>query len=335
MKDILNSLIQQQTLSEEEAKKALISITLGNCNRSQTTAFISCFLMRPITVEELKGFREAMLDLCVKIDIQDYDTIDLCGTGGDGKDTFNISTLAAFVVAGAGQKVCKHGNKGVSSICGSSNVLQELGFKFKKEKDEILRDLEISGLTFLHAPLFHPAMKNVAPIRRELGIKTFFNMLGPLVNPARPRSQLIGVYNLQLARLYEYLLQSEDMNYCIVHSLDGYDEISLTSDFKCIENSGTKIYSPEIFDYAYLEPKELMGGKNTAESASIFLEILKGNGTEAQNRVVLANAAMGLSTAQNLSIKDALLMAEESLSGGKALDCLNKLLKSPKTQILI
>jgi len=225
MKEVLNRLIQHQTLSSSEAREILINIANGSYNTSQIASFLTVYMMRSVSVEELEGFRNALLELCLNVDLSAYNPIDLCGTGGDGKDTFNISTLASFVTAGAGVKVTKHGNYGVSSSCGSSNVLEFLGIKFSNDKDYLERAIDQVGICILHAPLFHPAMKNVAPIRRELGVKTFFNMLGPMVNPAFPPNQLVGVFNLELARLYSYLYQKTDKNYTIVHALDGYDEI--------------------------------------------------------------------------------------------------------------
>src|SRR4051812_45334406 len=220
MKKILSHLFENKSFTREEAHRILISIARGEYNSSQIAAFVTAYGMRNITVQELQGFRDAMLDLCIKLDFSDYELIDLCGTGGDGKDTFNISTLASFIVAGAGYKVAKHGNYGVSSGCGSSNVMEYLGYQFTNDESKLNSSLDKAGICFLHAPLFHPAMKNVAPVRRELGVKTFFNMLGPLVNPAKPNNQIVGVYNLELARLYAYLYQKSEVNYTILNALD-------------------------------------------------------------------------------------------------------------------
>ena len=232
MKDILNRLINHETISKEEARNVLVNISAGKYNHSQIAAFLTVYMMRSITLEELEGFRDALLEMCLSTDLAQYDPIDLCGTGGDGKDTFNISTLACFVTAGAGVKVAKHGNYGVSSGCGSSNVMEHLGIKFSNEQDFLKRSMDEAGICFLHAALFHPAMKNVAPIRKELGVKTFFNMLGPMVNPAFPKNQVVGVFSLELARMYAYLYQKTDKNFTILHALDGYDEISLTGNTK-------------------------------------------------------------------------------------------------------
>jgi len=333
MKDILNLLISHSTLDKDQAREVLRNIATGQYNQSQIAAFMTVYLMRSITVEELSGFREAMLDLCVKVDIPEYDAMDLCGTGGDGKDTFNISTLSSFIVAGAGQNVAKHGNNGVSSICGSSNLLAYFGYEFTNNMDEIRRSLDEAGICFLHAPLFHPAMKNVAPIRKDLGVKTFFNMLGPMVNPSFPKKQLVGVFNLELARLYGYLYQGMKGDFSILHSLDGYDEISLTGAFKMISNTGEKVYTPENIGLSKLDPESIAGGRTIMESAKIFQSILDGKGTQSQNEVVIANSAAALFTADSdLTFLDAVEKAKESLHSGKAKEVFKKLV-NPKTSV--
>jgi len=320
MKDILNHLIAHKTLSQQQAKEVLKNLATGTYPSSQVAAFMTVFLMRSITVEELRGFREAMLELCVPIDLSEYDAMDLCGTGGDGKDTFNISTLSSFIVAGAGQPVAKHGNTGVSSICGSSNLLAHFGYEFSGDIDQLRRSLDQVGLCFLHAPLFHPAMKSVAPIRKELGVKTFFNMLGPMVNPSFPRKQLVGVFSLELARLYAYLYQETEGRFAILHALDGYDEISLTGPFKMITNGGEKLYHPQALGLEQLSPESILGGATIAESAHIFEQVLRGAGTAAQNQVVIANAAAALVTArEGLGFAEAIDLAKETLLSGKAL----------------
>ena len=226
MKATLNKLINHEILAKEDAKQILVNIAKGDYNTSQIAAFLTVYMMRSISLEELEGFRDALLELCIKVPIEDYNTIDLCGTGGDGKNTFNISTLASFVTAGAGVLVSKHGNYGVSSISGSSNVMESLGIKFSNDTDFLKRCLDEAGICVLHAPLFHPAMKNVGPIRKELGLKTFFNMLGPLVNPVQPEYQSVGVFSLKLQRLYNYNFQEADRKYAVMYDLGGYDEIS-------------------------------------------------------------------------------------------------------------
>jgi len=333
MKDILNHLIAHKTLSQQQAKEVLKNLATGSYPSSQVAAFMTVFLMRSITVEELRGFREAMLELCVPIDLSEYDAMDLCGTGGDGKDTFNISTLSSFIVAGAGQAVAKHGNTGVSSICGSSNLLAHFGYEFSSDPDKLRRSLDQVGLCFLHAPLFHPAMKSVAPIRKELGVKTFFNMLGPMVNPSFPRKQLVGVFSLELARLYGYLYQETEGRFAILHALDGYDEISLTGPFKMITNTGEKLYHPQALGLEQLSPESILGGTTIDESARIFEQVLRGAGSAAQNQVVIANAAAALVTArEGLGFEEAIDLAKETLLTGKALRVFTGLIQ-PQTSV--
>ena len=325
MKTILNRLINHETLSKAEAKDVLVKISNGDYNPSQIASFLTVYMMRSVSIEELAGFREALLELCIRVDLSTYNTIDLCGTGGDGKDTFNISTLASFVAAGAGIKVSKHGNYGVSSISGSSNVMEKLGVKFSNENDFLEKCIDQAGICILHAPLFHPAMKNVGPIRKELGIRTFFNMLGPMINPSFPQNQLVGVYNLELARKYAYLYQNTDLNYTILHSLDGYDEISLTGMTKTITKKMEGVLKPEDFGVRQLLQNEIEGGKTIEESAEIFMNIISGKGTEAQNNVVCANAAMAISTMKGSSPLESFQVAKESLLSKKGLAALNKL----------
>jgi anthranilate phosphoribosyltransferase len=325
MKTILNKLINHEVLTKEEAKNVLINISSGQYNPSQISAFLTVFMMRSITIDELSGFREALLELCIRIDLSAYNTIDLCGTGGDGKDTFNISTLASFVSAGAGIKVAKHGNYGVSSISGSSNVMEKMGIKFSNDPSFLEKCMDQAGICVLHAPLFHPAMKHVGPIRKELAVKTFFNMLGPMVNPAFPQNQLVGVFNLELARMYAYLYQSTDTNFTILHSLDGYDEISLTGPTKIITSHMEGMLKPEDFGVCLLSQSEIEGGKTIEESAEMFTDIISGKGTEAQNNVVLANAAMAISTVTKCSPLEGFELAKESLFSGKGFAALKKL----------
>ncbi|OIV43719.1 anthranilate phosphoribosyltransferase [Flavobacterium johnsoniae] len=325
MKNILNKLINHEVLSKEEAKNVLINISSGQYNPSQISAFLTVFMMRSITIDELSGFREALLELCVRIDLSAYNTIDLCGTGGDGKDTFNISTLASFISAGAGIKVAKHGNYGVSSISGSSNVMEKMGIKFSNDPSFLEKCIDKAGICVLHAPLFHPAMKNVGPIRKELAVKTFFNMLGPMVNPSFPQNQLVGVFNLELARMYAYLYQNTDINFTILHSLDGYDEISLTGPTKTITSRMEGMLKPEDFGVRLLSQSEIEGGKTIEESAEMFINIISGKGTEAQNNVVLANAAMAIATVNKCSPLEGFELAKESLFSGKGLNALKTL----------
>lgn len=302
------------------AKEILINLAHGRYNHSQVASFLTVYLMRSITVDELEGFREAMLELCIPVDLTEYDPIDLCGTGGDGKDTFNISTISSFVVAGAGQPVAKHGNNSVSSVCGSSNVLAHFGVKFSNDPEIIKKSMDETGICYLHAPLFHPAMKNVAPIRQELGVKTFFNMLGPMVNPAFVKKQLVGVFSLELARLYGYLYQRTSCDYAIIHALDGYDEISLTGGFKLIGKEKEEIFYPEDLKLNYVQPDELFGGRNVEEAADIFITILKGQGSVAQAEVIIANAGMALyGSGLEPEVDDAIEKARVSLESGQAM----------------
>lgn len=326
MKETLNRLIQHQNLSKEEAKQILVRISDGAFNPSQIAAFLTVYMMRTITIDELEGFRDALLELCIPVDVKDYDTIDLCGTGGDGKNTFNISTLASFVVAGAGIHVTKHGNYGVSSISGSSNVMEHLGVKFSNDIDFLKKCLDKAGISILHAPLFHPAMKNVGGIRRELGVKTFFNMLGPMVNPAFPKFQLVGVFNLELARAYGYLYQRSAKKYTILHALDGYDEVSLTSNTKAISNTSERLLTPQDFGVTKISQPQIYGGDTIEQAAKIFTQVISGQGTEAQNNVVCANAAVAISTAKGSSILDSFALAKESLNSGKAQNALQSLI---------
>ena len=313
-------MFENKSFSREEAKAILVSMAQGEFNTSQIAAFLTAYAMRNITVDELQGFRDAMLDLCLRVNLDDFELIDLCGTGGDGKDTFNISTLASFVVAGAGYKVAKHGNYGVSSGCGSSNVMEYLGYSFTSDEKELQRDLENAGICFLHAPLFNPAMKIVAPIRKELGIKTFFNMLGPMVNPCQPKYQMVGVFSLELARLYAYLYQDLERQYTILHALEGYDEISLTCDVKTFTNAGESILSLADMGFSKVSVQDIKGGDTVESSAKIFMDVLNGIGSDAQNNVVLSNAALAIRTIKpSESFADCYYEAENSLLGKKAL----------------
>ena len=319
MKEILNKLIHHEYLSREDAQEVLTSMAEGKYNQSQMAAFMTVYMMRSISIEELEGFRNALLQLCKAVDLKEFNPIDLCGTGGDGKDTFNISTLASFVTAGAGVKVAKHGNYGVSSRCGSSNVMEHLGIRFTNEEDFLKRSLDQAGICILHAPLFHPAMKTVAPIRKELAVKTFFNMLGPMVNPAFPNYQLVGVFDLELARLYGYLYQNTDKRFTVVHALDGYDEVSLTGSVKTITHEREGILSPSDFGLNQLSADEIKGGQEVADSAELFVKILEGEGTSPQKQVVCANAALAIQTVEGGSLLDARTKAEASLASGAAL----------------
>lgn len=327
MKKILQYLFEHKTLSRERAREILTQIAAGQYNESELAAFITVFLMRSITIDELQGFRDALLNLCVRVDLDGHKTIDIVGTGGDGKNTFNISTLACFIVAGTGQKVAKHGNYGASSISGASNVMEQLGYKFKNDGSRLRHEVETANICFLHAPLFHPALKTVGPIRKNLGIRTFFNMLGPMVNPAFPSFQLVGVYNLEMARVYNYLLQTSEGRFTIIHGLDGYDEVSLTGDTKVITQDGEKILTAEQLGKRTVNPADIYGGQTVEEAAKLFVKILKVEGSWAQNAVVLANAAMALhATGAFPRYQDAYEAAVDSLESGKAYGALQKLI---------
>ncbi len=327
MKKILQYLFEHKTLTRDSAKEVLVNIGKGIYNEHEVTAFMTVYLMRSITIEELQGFRDALLELCVKADLNEYDAIDIVGTGGDGKNTFNISTLACFIVAGTGQKVAKHGNYGASSISGSSNVMEQLGYKFSNDNSKLKKEIEAANICFLHAPLFHPALKTVGPIRKNLAMRTFFNMLGPMANPASPSYQLVGVYSLEMARIYNYLLQQTEKAFTIIHSLDGYDEISLTNDTKVITNEGERIMTPEQLGKRMVSAEDISGGNSVDEAAKIFTTILQGEGTWAQNAVVLANAAMALHCTGNYkTYAEAYNAAVESLESGKANQSLQKLI---------
>ena len=327
MKAILNRLIKHQSLTKEEARQMIINIADDKYNTSQIASFLTVYMMRSITLEELDGFRLALLELCNSINVNEFNTVDLCGTGGDNKDTFNISTISSFIVAGAGIKVTKHGNYGVSSSCGSSNVLEALGIKFSNKEDHLKRCLDKAGICILHAPLFHPAMKNVAPIRRELGVKTFFNMLGPLVNPSFPKNQITGVFNLELARLYNYLLQKTDINFTILYDLNGYDEISLTGNTKTFSKKSERLIKSQDFGLNRVNETDISGGKSIESSAKIFMDVIKNKGTKAQHDVVCANAGTAISTTLNLSIREGFEKAMESLKSGDAFKAFKKLKK--------
>jgi anthranilate phosphoribosyltransferase len=326
MREILNDLISHRPLSKETAKRVLVDLASGKYNASQMSAFMTVYMMRAITLDELRGFREAMLELCIQVKF-DAPVMDVCGTGGDGKNTFNISTLSSFVVAAAGQPVAKHGNYGVSSVSGSSNVLEHFGYKFTNDLEVLKRSLDEANIFFMHAPLFHPAMKNVAPIRKELGVKTFFNMLGPMVNPAFPPRQLVGVFNLELARLYGYLYQDLKKDFVVLHDLQGYDEVSLTGPFKIFTNQGERILEPQDLGLQEVNPMDIKGGSTVEDSATIFMNVLCGEGSPSQNAVVAANAGMSLfASNQKEGIISSVETAMETLISGKALACFKKLM---------
>lgn len=325
MKKILQQLMDYENFDKNKAKEVLINLTTHEYPASQVASFLTVFMMRGITLEELKGFREALLELCIPINLGTNDLMDVCGTGGDSKNTFNISTLTAFVLAGAGIPIAKHGNYGVTSVSGSSTVLQTLGIQFINSQDLLLKQLEKANICFLHAPLFHPALKSVANIRKELQIKTFFNILGPLIHPSQPLYQFNGVFSLELARMYHFLLQQENKKYFVYHTIDGYDEISLTSELKFFSDQTEGLLYPNDLGYSYIAPETLHGGTTPEESANIFMKILNGNGTNEQNQVIIANASLAIQLYKNYDLLTSKNLAEDSLFNLKALKCFENL----------
>lgn len=325
MKKTLNKLINKSTLSVSEAKEVLMKVGNSDYNDAQLVSFLTVFLMRKLTVEEFIGFREALLELSMPVDL-DRESIDIVGTGGDGKDSFNISTISSLIVAGSGHKVVKHGSYASSSVSGSSNVLEYLGYKFTNNNDELKKQLDKANITFLHAPLFHPALKKVAKVRRDLGLKTIFNMLGPVVNPANPKYQLLGVHSMDVGDLYAKLLSNANVKYYIVNSVDGYDEVSLTSDFNLFHNGKHNVVTPSDIGFSYVKQQDLYGGDSVASAGKIFKEILEGKGTKAQNSVVLANSAYAIKLMTGYDYDKSLELAEDSLYGGKAKESFEKIL---------
>ena len=328
MKDTLNHLFAGNSLNKAEAASILTEIAEGKYSEAEIASFLTVFRMRRITAEELSGFRQALLELCVAIDFSEYNTIDVVGTGGDGKNTFNISTLSTFVLAGAGMKVTKHGNCGLSSVSGSSNMFEYFGYQFSKDESKLRRELEEVGICFFHAPLFHPAMKGVAPVRRALKVKTLFNMMGPIINPSFPKNQLVGVYDLEVMDLYHQVFRDSGQNYLIVHSLDGYDEISLTGDARFVSNQTEDSLSPADFGFPQVTQEELFGGETVAEAAAIFKSVLEMTATEAQQNVVIANAALGIHCVYpEKSLIDCVAEASEALKSKRALGAFKKLME--------
>ncbi len=319
MKQILNQLFNHQSLTRQEAAEVMTNIAAGKYNDSQIAAFISVYLMRSIELDEVIGFRDALLNLAIPMDLSEFDALDIVGTGGDGKNTFNISTCSCFAVAGAGYKVAKHGNYGATSVSGSSNVLEYYGAKFTTDINIIKHSLDDSGFAYLHAPICNPAMKNVAPVRKGLGVRTFFNVLGPLISPVRPQYQCLGVYSLKMMRLYNYIYQNLGCEYSIVHSLDGYDEISLTDTCKVVNNIGEFVYTPEQLGFKTLKQEELWGGSTINEAAQIFMNVLDNKATDAQRDAVIINSAFAIQTRSSYKpLEQCKAEAAESLAGGYA-----------------
>lgn len=328
MKDILHHLLQCNTLTHDEAKSIMLRIAKGALNEAQIASLLTVYMMRHITVDELLGFRAAILELCISIDLDAFQPMDVCGTGGDGRNTFNISTLTAFVLAGAGIKVAKHGNYGVSSVSGSSNMLEHFGYKFSSDKSKLEKEIEQAGICFLHAPLFHPALKAVGPVRKQLGVRTFFNMLGPLVNPCRPPVQMAGVFNFELQRIYHYIFQQDEKRYHVIHSTDGYDEISLTAPVKICSREGELLLEPQAMGFAPLTHDELYGGATVEDAAQVFMNVLDNQSTLAQQNVVVANTAAGIRCYYpEKSWEESKALAEEALLSGKAKKSFETLIK--------
>lgn len=328
MKDTLQYLFEGNTLSREEAKSILLEVGKGLHSEAEFASLLTVFKMRPISSDELAGFRDAMFELSTQVDLSEYEAIDVVGTGGDGKNTFNISTISCFVLAGAGVNVTKHGNYAASSTSGSSNVLEYLGYTFSNDIKKLRSDLEKGGFCFLHAPLFHPAFKHIAPVRRALKVPTFFNILGPMINPSAPKYQLLGVNNIENFGHYWNVYENLDVNFAIVNSVDGYDEISLTADTRVAERGKDRIVSPADFGLEKLEPESLYGGNSVEKAAKIFTEVLKSSATVAQTNVVLANSALALKLVHpHLSLPGCVEMAKESIESGKALQKLKAVIK--------
>jgi anthranilate phosphoribosyltransferase len=331
MKQLLTKLLESLTLSRDEARELMYGIARQELNEAQMAAVLAAYIMRTISLDELLGFREALLELAIKPALNDGNIIDLCGTGGDSKNTFNISTISAFVVAGAGIPVAKHGNYGVSSMSGSSNVMEKLGYKFSNDEAKLKTELEQAGICFMHAPLFHPALKAVGGVRRQLGTKSFFNILGPLVNPANPRYQASGVFNLETGRIYSYLLQKENKQFRVIHSLDGYDEISLTADTRIFSPKGESLLTAEDLGMAPNTPESLFGGESIDEAAIIFLNVLQNYCTPAQKNAVLANSAVAIQCyKKDISISEAVSLARESMESKRAYQTFQKLINLQK-----
>jgi anthranilate phosphoribosyltransferase len=328
MKDTLNYLFGQNILSKAESKEILTRIGNGEFSEAEIAAFLTVFQMRKITPQELSGFREALLGLCVSVNLNGMHTIDVCGTGGDGKNTFNISTLSAFVLAGAGIKVSKHGNYGASSVCGSSNVFEHFGYKLSNNTDKLRRELDKVNICYMHAPLFHPAMKHVGPVRKSLKVKTFFNLLGPMINPGKPTSQIVGVFNQEAQELYHNVYKELGIDYYILHSLDGYDEISLTGKFRAISAKTDKVYAPGDFGFKTNTLEAISGGNTIGEATWLFMNILEGKGTDAQVNTVLINSAFAINSyCPEKSIEESIEIARRSLSDKKALQAFKKLIE--------
>ncbi|PHR44618.1 MAG: anthranilate phosphoribosyltransferase [Fluviicola sp.] len=332
MQATLTQLIQHRSLTKSQAKEIILGIGKDAFSDHEIVGLMVSLQTRSLTLDEIQGFREALLELAITPDIDASNAIDLCGTGGDGKNTFNISTTTSFVLASMGYQVIKHGNYGVSSMCGSSNVLEHLGVKFSNDSGDLNKQKEQFNLCFLHAPLFHPVMKKVAPLRKSLGIPTFFNIMGPLVNPVQPAYQLTGTFSLELARIYHHVLSSHRKNYSVLHSMDGYDEISLTGDTRVFSKLDDTILNATNVNVESINPQEIHGGDSTEEAAQILTSILKGEGTSSQNLVVALNTAQGIVTLNPAKkIDEAFATALAHIHSGDAFRHFESFIKYHKT----
>ena len=328
MKKLLIKLIECQKLTFEEAKTLMYNIGKGEVNEAQIAAILTAFIIRTISIEELRGFRQALVELAVPVKLNDGYGIDLCGTGGDGKNTFNISTVSSFVVAAAGYPVIKHGNYGATAVSGSSNVMEYFGYRFSNDEQKLQNELTEANLCFLHAPLFHPALKAVGPVRKMMGIKTFFNMLGPLVNPGNPGYQVSGVYSAEVGRIYSYFFQSENKKFIVLHSLDGYDEVSLTAPVKLFTNKGETLVNFSEMGLGKTDPANITGGGTIGASAAIFMSVLENKSNPDQMSVTLANSALAISCIdETKTIIESVEIAREAIVSGKALMKFRKLME--------
>lgn len=331
MKTILTRLFNHEELTAEESRQILLNISRGMYPEAQIAALLTVFQMRGITVDELTGFREALMETRVPIDFAPYRPIDIVGTGGDGKNTFNISTCACFIVAGAGYKVAKHGNYGATSVSGASNVIEQHGVRFTNNPDILKRSMEECNIAYLHAQLFNPAMKTVGSVRKALGVRTLFNLLGPLVNPCKPAYQLMGVADLSQMRLYTNVFYKLGIDFAVVNSLDNYDEISLTDEFKVMTRNYERIYRPQALGFSAVRPEELSGGACKEDAARIFDNVLNNRAEAAQTQCVIVNAAFAIQVMEpEKEIEECIAIARESLESGRALKTLKKFIEISK-----
>ncbi len=331
MKTILTRLFNHEELTAEESRQILLNISRGMYPEAQIAALLTVFQMRGITVDELTGFREALMETRVPIDFAPYRPIDIVGTGGDGKNTFNISTCACFIVAGAGYKVAKHGNYGATSVSGASNVIEQHGVRFTNNPDILKRSMEECNIAYLHAQLFNPAMKTVGSVRKALGVRTLFNLLGPLVNPCKPAYQLLGVADLSQMRLYTNVFYKLGIDFAVVNSLDNYDEISLTDEFKVMTRNYERIYRPQALGFSAVRPEELSGGACKEDAARIFDNVLNNRAEAAQTQCVIVNAAFAIQVMEpEKEIEECIAIARESLESGRAVKTLKKFIEISK-----